>query len=214
MLLPNRLRTLLLPALAALLLAACSGPAPLPDFRYYRLAPPTAVERLPEAVLEAPLVLNAVQSDGVHGERPILYATDADSLRISQYHYQLWNDPPPALVLRRALHLYGERGLAPLVTERLDPRIEAYRLSSRLFRFEVIRAGVNREVVVALQLRVDRDGQQMPVLERRMELRRPASGESLIDGTRVLSEALDQVLLDFASELEQVVRQQRAGDAG
>lgn len=201
--------------LLAVLLAGCSGPAALPDFRYYRLAPPSAVEALAEPALDAPLVLNAVQADGVHGERPILYATDSDSLRIAQYHYQLWNDPPPALVLRRALHLYGERRLAPLVTERLDPRIEAYRLSTRLFRFEVIRQGVNREVVLGLRLRVDRDGESFPVLEKRIELRREASGEKLEDGTRVLSELLDQALLQFASELESAMRerQQRSTDS-
>jgi ABC-type uncharacterized transport system auxiliary subunit len=201
-----RLATLLL---ACVLLASCSAPPALPDFRYYRLAPPTAVEALAEPVLDAPLVINNVQADGVHGERPILYATDHDSLRILQYHYQLWNDPPPALVLRRALHLFAQRKLAPMVTERLDPRVSAYRLSTRLFRFEVIRLGVNREVVVGMQMRVDRDGEQYPVLEKRIELRREASGESLEQGTRALSEALDQALIDFALELEAVVRARR-----
>jgi ABC-type uncharacterized transport system auxiliary subunit len=199
--------------LALLILAGCSAPAPLPDFRYYRLAPPTAVEALADAALDAPLVINQVQADGVHGERPILYATDADSLRILQYHYQLWNDPPPALVLRRALHLYGQRNLAPLVTERLDPRVSAYRLSTRLFRFEVIRLGVNREVVVAMQMRVDRDGETYPVLERRVELRREASGESLEQGTRALSEALDAALIEFSAELEKVLEARRSAAA-
>jgi ABC-type uncharacterized transport system auxiliary subunit len=196
--------------LAGLLLASCSAPPALPDFRYYRLAPPTAVEPLQEPVLDAPLVINNVQADGVHGERPILYATDIDSLRILQYHYQLWNDPPPALVLRRALHLYGQRKLAPMVTERLDPRVSAYRLSTRLFRFEVIRLGVNREVVVAMQMRVDRDGEIYPVLERRVELRREASGESLEEGTRALSEALDAALIEFSTDLEKVLADRRA----
>jgi hypothetical protein len=96
-----------------------------------------------------------------------------------------------------------------MVTERLDPRVSAYRLSTRLFRFEVIRLGVNREVVVGMQMRVDRDGEQYPVLEKRIELRREASGESLEQGTRALSEALDQALIDFALELEAVVRARR-----
>lgn len=203
----HRLAALLL---AGLLLASCAAPPALPDFRYYRLAPPSTLEPLAEPALDAPLVINNVQADGVHGERPILYATDADSLRISQYHYQLWNDPPPALVLRRALYLYGTRNLASLVTERLDPRVSAYRLSTRLFRFEVIRLGVNREVVVAMQMRLDRDGETLPVLERRVELRREASGERLEEGTRALSEALDAALLEFASELEGVMQSRRS----
>ncbi|MCB1587568.1 MAG: membrane integrity-associated transporter subunit PqiC [Xanthomonadales bacterium] len=198
-------RGLLLLTAASLLLVACSGPAPLPDFRYYRLAPPTRVEALGQPALDAPLVLNAVQADGVHGERPILYATDPDSLRIAQYHYQLWNDPPPALVLRRALHLFEQRNLAPLVTERLDPRISAYRLSTRLFRFEVIREGVNREAVIGMRLRLDRDGESYPVLEKRIELRQEATGERLEEGTRVLSELLDRALMQFAAEVERTV---------
>ena len=35
-------------------------------------------------------------SDG--DEHPL---DDADSIKVSQYHYQLWNDPPPGMVQRR-----------------------------------------------------------------------------------------------------------------
>jgi len=193
---------LLLITLLAGLLIGCSAPAPLPDFRYYRLSPATATTALEQPALSAPLVVNGVQADGVHGERPILYATDPDSLRISQYHYQVWNDPPPSLVQRRALQLFDARNIAPLVTNRLDPRIEAYRVSIRLNRFEVIRVdGVNREVVAGMRIRADFDGSRLPLMEKQYTLRRAAEGESLTSGTAELSVAVDEILLKFADDL-------------
>lgn len=193
---------LLVVGLLAALIVACSGPAPLPDFRYYRLSPATTATAFEQAPLQAPLVVNGVQADGVHGERPILYATDPDSLRISQYHYQVWNDPPPSLIQRRALQLFDARNLAPLVTNRLDPRIEAYRVSIRLNRFEVIRVGgSNREVVAGMRIRADFDGSRLPLMEKQYTLRRPAQGQSLTDGTAELSVAVDEILLSFVDDL-------------
>jgi len=205
------MRALIALTLFATLLVGCSAPAPLPDFRYYRLAPPTSVSAMETPALSAPIVVNGVQADGVHGERPILYSTDPDSLRISQYHYQIWNDPPPAMVQRRALHLFDKRAIAPLVTNRLDPRIKAYRVSIRLNRFEIIRVdGSNREVVVGLRIRADYDGIRLPLMEQQYTVRRPAQGTSLVDGTAELSVAVDEILIGFADALAKAVSEQAA----
>lgn len=206
--LPGALRTLAALTLIATLFG-CAAPAPLPDFRYYRLAPATNVSAMEVVALPAPIVVNGVQADGVHGERPILYSTDPDSQRISQYHYQIWNDPPPAMVQRRALHLFDQRGISSLVTNRLDPRIEAYRVSIRLNRFEIIRVdGMNREVVVGMRIRADFDGNRLPLMEKQYTVRRPAEGTSLTDGTAELSVAVDGILVEFADALAKMVAEQ------
>lgn len=189
--------------LAALLLAACSAPDPIPDFRYYRLAAPATVQALPAPVLDRPLVVESFRADGVHGERPILYANDRDGLRINQYHYQLWNDPPPVLAQRHFLTALGVAGVAPQVSDRLSPRVEAYRLRATLFRFE--RVFVERqpvEVVVGLRIRLDRDGLDLPVLEFSEEVRVPVAGRRIEDGAIALSAGLDRIASSLIDRLE------------
>jgi uncharacterized lipoprotein YmbA len=197
------LRAAALTLVATLLLGGCSAPDPVPDFRYYRLAAPAAPAPLPAPVLDRPLVVEAFRADGVHGERPILYANDRDSLRISQYHYQLWNDPPPVLAQRHFIAALGAAGVAPQISDRLSPRVEAYRLRATLFRFE--RVFVERqpvEVVVGLRLRLDRDGTNLPVLEFAEEVRIPVAGRRVEDAAIALSAGLDRIAADLVERLQ------------
>jgi uncharacterized lipoprotein YmbA len=189
--------------LTALLLSACSAPDPIPDFRYYRLAAPATRPALRAALLDRPLVIESFRADGVHGERPILYATDRDSLRINQYHYQLWNDPPPVLAQRHFLAALAAAGVAPLVSERLSPRVEAYRLRATLFRFE--RILVEREpaeVVVGLRIRLDRDGADLPVLEFSEEAHVPVAGGRIEDSVIAMSAGLDRIVSSLIDRLQ------------
>jgi ABC-type uncharacterized transport system auxiliary subunit len=197
------LRAAALTLAASLLLGGCSAPDPIPDFRYYRLAAPAVAAPLPAPVLDRPLVVEAFRADGVHGERPILYANDRDSLRINQYHYQLWNDPPPVLAQRHFIAGLAAAGVAPQVSDRLSPRVEAYRLRATLFRFE--RVFVERqpvEVVVGLRLRLDRDGTDLPVLELAEEVRVPVAGRRVEDAAIALSAGLDRIIADLVRRLE------------
>jgi ABC-type uncharacterized transport system auxiliary subunit len=173
---------------------ACSAPEAIPDFRYYRLAPAAPVVAQPQPLLDRPLVLADFRADGVHGERPILYANDPDSLKLSQYHYQLWNDPPPVLVQRRFQQILGAAQVAPLVTDRLASRVLTYRLHVAVYRFErVMVEGQAAEAVVGLRLRIDADGADLPLLERDELVRVPVSGNSVEDSAVALSAGIDQI---------------------
>ena len=55
----------LLPAAAAVLLAAC-GSTPVPEVRYYSLAPATGVEAAAEPVLALPIRVEIFSADGLH----------------------------------------------------------------------------------------------------------------------------------------------------
>lgn len=176
------------------LLTGCSAPEPVPDFRYYRLAPAGAVAELPAPLLDRPLVVEAFRADGVHGERPILYANDPDSIKISQYHYQLWNDPPPVLVQRRMQELLARARVSAYVTDRLAARIEGYRLGGTIYRFErVLVDGQPTEAVLGLRLRLQGDGEAMPMVERDELVRVPVQGARVEDAAIALSAAVDQV---------------------
>lgn len=180
--------------LIALGLAACSAPAPVPDFRYYRLAPAATMAALSTPLLDKPLVVEPFRADGVHGERPILYANDPDSVKISQYHYQLWNDPPPVLVQRRLQELLEAARISSYVTDRLSARVEGYRLTGAIYRFErVLVAGQPTEAVLGVRLRLQGDGDELPLLERDELVRVPVRGASVEDAAVALSSGVDQV---------------------
>ncbi len=191
-----------LATIAALSLAACSAPQPIPDFRYYRLAPRAAAATLPTPLLDRPLVVEPLRADGVHGERPILYANDPNSLKISQYHYQLWNDPPPTMIQRRLIEHFSELNAASLVTDRLGTRIPAYRLRGVVYRFErVMSEGAPSEVVVALRLRVDQDGADLPYLSLDRTVRVPVAGDRVEDAAIALSEGVDRIAEELTAAL-------------
>jgi ABC-type uncharacterized transport system auxiliary subunit len=196
-------KRIVLALLSAATLAACSAPAPLPDFRYYRLAPMSAVTPLPAPLLDRPLVVERFGADGVHGERPILYANDPDSLKISQYHYQLWNDPPPVLVQQRLLDRLLAARIAPTVTERASGRTLTYRLSGTVFRFErVLDEDRPVEVVLGLRLSLLADGADLPLLETREQIRVPVRGERVEDSAAALSLAIDQLVDGWLQKLK------------
>lgn len=190
-------------ATTVLLLAACSTPDTIPDFRYYRLAPVGSVPVLPEILLDRPLVLDSFRADGVHGERPILYANDADSLKTSQYHYQLWNDPPPTMVQRRLQEIFTKARVAAYVTDRLGLREAAYRLQGSIYRFErVLVEGQPQEVVVGIRLRLLADTGAKPYLERDELVRMPVSGDRVEDSAVALSAGIDEIGRRFIAALQ------------
>jgi ABC-type uncharacterized transport system auxiliary subunit len=189
-------------ALVLLALAACSAPEAIPDFRYYRLAPASPIDALAAPLLDKPLVVSAFRADGVHGERPILYATDADSIKVTQYHYQLWNDPPPVLVQRRLQEQLTAARVAPYVTERLSSRQPSYRLGGVIYRFErVLVGGQATEVVFGIRLRLEGDSNERPLVELDELVRLPVAGPRVEGAAIALSAAVDQVAVRLVDEL-------------
>jgi ABC-type uncharacterized transport system auxiliary subunit len=187
-------------ASALLLLAGCAT-EPVPDYRYFRFAEAASVARLPAPVLPLPLVVEPFRADGVMGERPILYATRSETVRLSQYHYQLWNDPPPVLVRQRLMDQLASAAVAPLVTERLSPRVEALRLQGRIEEFQRVRDASGDQVVVSVRLRLERDRVGMPLIERRFRQQLPVEGDGIEASVRVFGQAVDAIAAELLTEL-------------
>lgn len=197
------LRGLVLLSVCGLLLVGCSAPEAIPDFRYYRLAPAAAVTANPAPLLDRPLVVQAFRADGVHGERPILYSSDPDSLKITQYHYQLWNDPPPVMVQRRLQEWLTAAHVSDYITDRLATRVPVYRLHGTVYRFErVLIEGQATEAVIGVRLRIDADGAELPLLERDELVRVPVSGNSVEDAAIALSAGIDQIAQRLVNALK------------
>ena len=148
-------------------------------------------------------MLDGFRADGVHGERPILYANDADSLKTSQYHYQLWNDPPPTMVQRRLQEIFTKAGVASYVTDRLGLREPAYRLQGSIYRFErVLVEGQPQEVVVGIRLRLLADTGSKPYFESDELVRLPVSGDRVEDSAVALTAGIDEIGRRFIAALQ------------
>ncbi|MCU0756585.1 MAG: ABC-type transport auxiliary lipoprotein family protein [Xanthomonadales bacterium] len=190
-------------------LQACASTAPVPDFRYFRFGEPAPVSRLTTPSLGLPLVVEPFRADGVMGERPILYATRNETVRLSQYHYQLWNDPPPVLVRQRLLDQLAAAAVAPLVTERLSPRVQAYRLQGRIEEFQRVRGAEGDQVVVSVLLRLERDQVGMPLIERRYRKQLTVPGEGIEAAALTFGQAVDALFNDLLVDLSALPAEQR-----
>jgi ABC-type uncharacterized transport system auxiliary subunit len=190
--------------LLAILLSGCAAIEPAPDYRFFRFGEPASVTRQPAPTVSLPLVIETFRADGVMGERPILYATRTETVRLSQYHFQLWNDPPPVLVRQRLLDQLALSGVAPMVTERLSPRIEALRLQGRIEEFQRIRDPAGDQVVVAVLLRLERDRVGMPLIERRYRQQLPVDGDGVEAAVLAFGRAVDAIAASLHADLQRL----------
>lgn len=200
------LRTGLIAALA-LLLSACGGAVSVPEFNYYRLGPRVQIERAAGPVTPMAIVVDSVVGEGVHGEQPLAYSTDPAGLRLRQYHYHLWSDPPGRLLQRRLIATLREAGLSHLVTDRLAGERRVLRVRGLLEAFERVR-GTDEQwrVRVSLQLRVDSPDSLEPLLLVPYSMEKLAESGSIQASVRAFAAAVDEIYGDFAGELTKVLQ--------
>ncbi len=125
-----------LAALALLLLAGCGLQPPLPEDRFYRLAPREAGPAAAPAALPGVLVVERPLAEGVYGERAILYSEDPGRRVLRQHHYSFWLKSPPRLVQDFLVAELRRLGAARRVVDGGVEAAGAYHLSARLLRFE------------------------------------------------------------------------------
>ena len=147
-----KLRFLLLSAVFAL--AGCNVPT-VPDFTYYRLPRPQALEAA-NAPLRDAIVVDAFGADGLYADQALVYAVDPDGQQLRQYHYQLWTDPPTRILQRRLIVMLREAGLSREVTDELPASRAAIRIHGILLRLDRVPKGDGSwSVAVLLKLRAD-----------------------------------------------------------
>ncbi|GAB6042064.1 ABC-type transport auxiliary lipoprotein family protein [Endothiovibrio diazotrophicus] len=182
-------------------LAGCGSAPPVPENRFYRL-PVEAPVALAAPAVPGVLAVGTIHSDGLHAERPVLYAEAGRSAELTQYHYHAWADAPPLLIQESLLlHLRSARAAPLVVTD--DARADwDYRLYGRLRRFERLldEAGGSR-VVAELELGLEsRDGRQ-PLLLKDYRAEEPVAEDSLDATAGAFSRALGRIYRDLTEDL-------------
>jgi ABC-type uncharacterized transport system auxiliary subunit len=116
------------------LLAACAGgPAPVDHFYRVEVSAETTTS---EATLPGTLHIDPLRTDGLIGQRQLLYRKEADSAEIRQHGYHRWTDPP-AIALQTALVSFlRDAHAAEIVMAANTQTRPDYRVSGRIHRFE------------------------------------------------------------------------------
>ena len=183
------------------ILSACATD-PLPDYRYYR--PSTALQ--PQALAQPPLFaaleVEGFRADGVFGERPIVYSFAEEPQKLSQYHYQLWTDPPGAILQRRFIDVLSAMEVSTLVTARASPRAEPVKLSGVIERLERVRVAPGKwQVVVKLRIRVETHRGKEPLLERVYDRSLEVADDSLAASVERFGQAIDGIAENVVNDL-------------
>jgi cholesterol transport system auxiliary component len=185
----------------AMLVSACATD-PLPDYRYYRphaLMKPAA---LVKPALDSVLEIEGFRADGVFGERPIVYSFAEEPQKLSQYHYQLWTDPPGAILQRRFVDVLTAMKVAPLVTARASPRAEPAKLTGVIERLERVRVAPGTwQVAVKLRIRIDNHRGERPLLEKTYERSLDVASDTISASVERFGQAVDGIAEAVAHDL-------------
>ncbi len=184
------------------LAASGCGTVPLPDYRYYRPKDIVVPVALAHPVIDGVLQIDGFRADGVFGERPIAYSAESEPQKLLQYHYQLWTDPPGAILQRRFIDVLAAMKVASSVTARASVRATPYKLTGFIERLERVKrlSGI-WEVVVKLRIRVESPRGALPLLEQTYERKLLATGDSISESVELLGSAVDAIAEGVARDL-------------
>jgi ABC-type uncharacterized transport system auxiliary subunit len=187
--------------LLTLSLAGCFGAAPpVPKEQYFRLAataePVVSTAPLPGIIEVAPLL-----SDGVLGERPLLF-TSNNGQKLEQRNYAYWTDPPPAMLRDQLVNYLTKANIADRVVPSELRIASQYRLQGRILRLEqVAPSGGGNGGVIALELALIDKANDGILASGRYEVEKPAGGGDIDDAVKALNTGLDEILAAFVADL-------------
>lgn len=183
-------------------ISGCVGRgAAVPDDHFYQLP-----EILPEKTFDDHLVNNTIavepfRSDGLHGERAILYVNSQRPLELQRYHYYHWTASPPRLIQESLLKYLRKSRLARNVV-RHDPvkQVDGI-ISGTLLHFERITGPGGIKVDVALELEYD-DQKLHQTWHKEYHVTLPVRNSSLHATIEGFGSALQQIFDTFVEELK------------
>jgi cholesterol transport system auxiliary component len=192
------------PALGlALALCACaSGPAPPAD-RFWRLAPssPEAPAR-PAPLLDGALGVERLRTEGLDGQRALVWSEAGDPHEVRASAYQFWVEPPADQIQELLTAYLAARGVA---REVLTPEMRLrpdWSVAGKLSRFERVVGDGPPRVVLELRLTLlHRTGAQ-PAWSEIYREEVAAAGPDVADAVAAFDSALAAAFARFEADLE------------
>ena len=186
-----------------LILTACSSQPPLPTDHYYRLPELTGVnsdEKLAESIS-----VIAFQAGGLYKERAILYSEN--EIELIQYHYHHWTDSPHRLLQERLAEWLRLSNISKVVLTTFEGDSDLI-IKGNIKAFERIRNDTNDSVRVTLDLRVDENYGELPVLYKDYNQLVRTQDSSMLSVINAFNTAVNNIYNDFYNDLKQSLLQQ------
>jgi ABC-type uncharacterized transport system auxiliary subunit len=180
------------------LAAACAG-KPVPTDLFFRLPAPAAAESV-AGLSSGPVFVEQFIADGVHRERPIVYAARPQATELQQYHYYFWTDSPTRLVRDHLIDFLRAGNAASLVSSSPDVAAELG-IFGRIRQFEFNEEPGNGEVAVALEFRVERAGRNTPLLIKAYEERAEPRNDTMNGVVDAFGAALSRIYERLAADI-------------
>ncbi len=195
-------------ALLGALTAGCmSAPAPIPQDNFYRLSAPQLVPRYQSPVLDGSLFVELPRAAGLRRSRALLYSDDPDQLRMRQYHYHHWEEPPARLLQRRLADALREAGVAESVST--DRRFGSdYLLRTELRRFDRVMTATGSEAQVELNARLATGRRGEWRFERSYRQSVAADASDMNATITAFSQATDRVIVELLTDLQGIADEQ------
>jgi len=182
------------------LIIGCAGRTTVPEDHFYQLPDLLAPKTFSSNQTKVIIGIDSLRSDGLHGERAILYIDADNPLELKRYHYYHWTDSPPRLVQLSLLNYLRKAGFADNVV-RYDPGKQVDgTINGTLLHFERIIGAGGIKVDVALDLEYnDKDQHKSWHKEYRVVV--PVKDAALHTSIEAFGAALQQIFDAFATDL-------------
>jgi len=182
-----------------LLLCSCATNVPVPDDHYYKL--PWGHPSLPEIRLtQGSIFVEQFVADGLYRERPLLYTVDNLGIELKQYHYHHWVDSPSRMLRDQLIRYLSASRAAARVTPVPDASAELG-IHGTVKGFERREHGNTDQVFVDLEFRVDKRGQDVPVMLSDYQAQVDVTGKEMSDVVIAFESALSQTFARLLSDL-------------
>jgi len=182
------------------LLSSCSTPSPIPQDQFYRLSA-TAPRASSVVLLNGTLAVARFQSDGLHNERALLYARSNQPLRLIQYRYHYWTDPPTRLLQDFLTGCLRQGGVATTVANGESVRNPDYRLSGNINRFESILTDKQTRILIDLDLALYKNNAEVPLLIKNYQKEILAGDNSVYAAVDGYQKAMNGICGDLVNDI-------------
>lgn len=187
-----------------MILTACGSAPPVPTDKFYRLTLPAQVTEK-QRVTEGVIHVGNFIAEGLYNERALLYTDDQHGMRLLQHHYHFWLTSPPRMLREHMVEFLRESGSASMVITD-SSRGEGFRISGKVLEFEIQTTGDLATANVALELRVDVAGEDLPRFIQQYRLKEDISGSSMTDTVAGFNSAVYKIYSEFVADIRTVLQ--------
>lgn len=186
--------------LLMVILSACGQVPPVPTDYFYRLTLPQGpVEK--QNITDKVIYISGFNAEGLYNERALLYINDDDGRELVQHHYHFWVTSPPRLLQDFLVeYLHSTTTTSMIITG--PASTDGLKISGKVLQFEYQPSGSSYSVNVAIELRVDEYGKDLPLISKQYKAVEAANGKNIEEIVSAFNKATLNIYNQFLEDLK------------